>query len=121
MNSQILTDAKRAKESEYFNPAPIVIINTSDFMTDDSRFDDIYDRLNDLTMDVANLKIKASTIPTLQQGVSTLLTLTTGLASEFREMNSRLRALEANSRNTDASINEILRLLRERNSDNPQA
>lgn len=84
-------------------------------MTDDPRFDDIYDRLNDLTMDIANLKIKASIIPTVQQGISTLLTLTTGLAENMREVKADIRELKANASNTDASINETLRLLRERN------
>ncbi|MBW4505639.1 MAG: hypothetical protein KME64_03900 [Scytonematopsis contorta HA4267-MV1] len=90
-------------------------------MTDDSRFDDLYERVNELTLEVTNLKVGVSVIPTTQVAISQLLTLTTGLASDsrqikadIREINSRLRALEANARNTDASINEILRLLRER-------
>ena len=35
-------------------------------MTDSARFDDIYSRLNQLTVDVSNLKIQASTYGTTQ-------------------------------------------------------
>lgn len=35
-------------------------------MTDSARFDDIYSRLNQLTADVSNLKIQASTYGTTQ-------------------------------------------------------
>jgi hypothetical protein len=35
-------------------------------MTDSARFDDIYSRLNQLTADVSNLKIQASTYGTIQ-------------------------------------------------------
>ncbi len=90
-------------------------------MTDDSRFDDLYERVNELTLEVANLKVGVSTIGTTQLAISQLLTLTTGLASDarqikadIRELKSDIRELKSNARNTDASIDEILRLVRER-------
>ncbi|MDJ0798642.1 MAG: hypothetical protein QNJ51_17785 [Calothrix sp. MO_167.B12] len=86
-------------------------------MADDTRFDDIYDRLNELTLDVTNLKIQAGTIGTSQMAISQLLTLTTGLASDMRQVKADIRELKASSRNTEASVNEILRLLREKNQD----
>lgn len=86
-------------------------------MTDDTRFDDIYDRLNELTLDVTNLKIQAGTIGTSQMAISQLLTLTTGLASDMRQVKADIRELKTSSRNTEANINEILRLLRENNQD----
>ncbi|MDJ0799717.1 MAG: hypothetical protein QNJ51_23380 [Calothrix sp. MO_167.B12] len=85
-------------------------------MTDDTRIDDIYERLNDLTRDVANLKIQAGTIGTSQVAISQIFTLTTGLASDMKQVKADIRELKASVRNTEASINEILRLLREKNS-----
>ena len=84
-------------------------------MTNDTRFDDIYTRLNDLTHDVSNLKIQAGTIGTSQVAIATTLTLTTGLASNMGEVKSDIRQIKADIRNLDASINEILRLLRTKN------
>jgi hypothetical protein len=85
-------------------------------MADDSRFDDIFERLNELTLDVTNLKIQTSTIGTIQLAISQLLILTTGLASDIRQVKADIRKLKGNGRNQDASIEEILRLLRLRNS-----
>lgn len=104
-------------------------------MTDDARFDDLYDRINEMTLDIANLKIRADTAGNTQLAVVEVLNMTSTLTRhirevktdvrelkvDIREINSRLQNLEASARNTDASINEILRLLRERNTDNPQA
>jgi hypothetical protein len=87
-------------------------------MTDDSRFDDIYLRLNELTQDVATLKIQAGNIGTLQVAMARTMTLATGLASDMREVKTDIRTIKADIRNIDASIDEILRLLRERNSGN---
>ncbi len=42
-------------------------------MTYDTRFDDIYERLNELTLDVTNLKIQAGTIGTSQVAISQIL------------------------------------------------
>ncbi|MBW4510346.1 MAG: hypothetical protein KME64_28085 [Scytonematopsis contorta HA4267-MV1] len=85
-------------------------------MTDDYKFDDIFERLNELTLDVTNLKIQTSTIGTTQLTISQLLTLTTGLTSDMRQVKADIRELKGNARNQDASIEEILRLLRLRNS-----
>lgn len=83
-------------------------------MTDDTRFDDVYTRLNDLTHDVANLKIQAGTIGTSQVAIATTMTLATGLASDMREVKADIRTIKADIRNLNASVDEILRLLRER-------
>jgi cell division protein ZapA (FtsZ GTPase activity inhibitor) len=81
-------------------------------MTNDTRFDDIYTRLNDLTHDVTNLKIQAGTIGTSQVAIATTLTLATGLASDMREVKSDIRQIKSDIKNLEASIDEILRLLR---------
>ncbi|WP_313934903.1 MULTISPECIES: hypothetical protein [unclassified Nostoc] len=81
-------------------------------MTDDSRFDDIYLRLNELTEDVANLKIQAGTIGTSQVAVARTLSLATGLASDMREVKADIREMKAEIRNLNAGVEEILRLLR---------
>jgi hypothetical protein len=81
---------------------------------DNSRFDDIYDRINDLTVEVNSIKVQTSTYGTQQVAIAQLLTLATGLAGDMRQVKSDIRELKANARNTDASINEILRLLRSR-------
>ncbi|MBD2775990.1 hypothetical protein [Iningainema tapete] len=83
-------------------------------MTDEARFDDIYTRLNDLTEDVANLKIQAGTIGTSQVAIARTLTLATGLASDMREVKADIRTMKADIRNLNASVEEILRLLRDR-------
>ena len=83
-------------------------------MSDDSRFDDIYDRLNDLTLDVSNLKIQTNTFGTSQALLSTTTTLATGLASDMREVKAKVRNIEADIRNLSAGMEEILRLLRHR-------
>lgn len=85
-------------------------------MTDDSRIDDIYERLNELTLEVTSLKLQSSTFGTNQVAINQLLTLTTGLAGDMRQVKTDIRELKANARNTDTSIDEVLRLLRERNS-----
>jgi hypothetical protein len=85
-------------------------------MTDDSRIDDIYERLNELTLEVTSLKLQSNTFGTNQVAINQLLTLTTGLAGDMRQVKTDIRELKANARNTDASIDDILRLLRERNS-----
>ncbi|MCP6758366.1 hypothetical protein BLD44_019925 [Mastigocladus laminosus UU774] len=82
-------------------------------MTDDTRFDDIYTRLNDLTEDVTNLKIQAGTVGTTQVATARTLTLATGLASDMREVKADIRQIKADIRNLNASVEEILRLLRE--------
>lgn len=84
-------------------------------MTDDARFDDIYTRLNDLTEDVTNLKIQAGTIGTSQVAIARSLTLATGLASDMREVKADIREIKSDIRNLSASVDEILRLLRNRN------
>ncbi|MEA5551955.1 hypothetical protein VB713_13470 [Anabaena cylindrica UHCC 0172] len=84
-------------------------------MTNDTRFDDIYTRLNDLTHDVSNLKIQAGTIGTSQVAIATTLTLATGLGSDMREVKGDIRQIKGDIRNLEASINEILRLLRSKN------
>lgn len=81
-------------------------------MTEDTRFDDIYTRLNDLTQDVTNLKIQAGTIGTSQVAIASTLTLTTGLASDMREVKADIRQIKLDINNLEASVNEILRLLR---------
>jgi cell division protein ZapA (FtsZ GTPase activity inhibitor) len=81
-------------------------------MTNDTRFDDIYTRLNDLTQDVTNLKIQSGTIGTSQTAIATTLTLATGLASDMREVKADVRQIKSDIRNLEASISEILRLLR---------
>lgn len=81
-------------------------------MTNDTRFDDIYTRLNDLTQDVTNLKIQAGTIGTSQIAIATTLTLATGLASDMKEVKSDIRQIKSDIRNLESSIDEILRLLR---------
>ncbi|MEA5578430.1 hypothetical protein [Anabaena sp. UHCC 0451] len=81
-------------------------------MTNDTRFDDIYTRLNDLTQDVTNLKIQAGTIGTSQVAIVTTLTLATGLASDMKEVKSDIRQIKSDIMNLEASIDEILRLLR---------
>ena len=84
-------------------------------MTDDTRFDDIYTKLNDLTQDVTNLKIQAGTIGTSQAAIATTLTLSTGLASDMREVKGDIRQIKSDIRNLEASLDEILRLLRSQN------
>jgi hypothetical protein len=80
-------------------------------MTDDSRFDDVYRRLNELTVEVNSLRVIISTFFNTQtDAISTLLTLSLGLAENMREVKQDIRDLKANARNTDASIDEILRL-----------
>ncbi|MBD2607464.1 hypothetical protein H6G81_23780 [Scytonema hofmannii FACHB-248] len=77
-------------------------------MTDSARFDDIYSRLNQLTADVSNLKIQASTYGTTQnatvQAVDMIITLT-----------SEVRGIKAEMREMRSDIAEILRILRDRN------
>jgi hypothetical protein len=85
-------------------------------MTDDARIDDIYLRLNELTEDVATLKIQAGTIGTSQMAIARTITLATGLASDMREVKADIRQVKSDIRNIDASIEEILRLLRDRNN-----
>lgn len=82
--------------------------------TDDSRFEDVYRRLNELTVEVNSLKVIISTFTTQTDAISTLLTLSLGLAGDMREVKQDIRDLKDNARNTDASIDEILRLLRAR-------
>ncbi len=86
-------------------------------MTDDTRFDDIYSRLNELTHDVANLKIQAGAFGTTNVAVSQNLTLSIGLASDMREVKADIREIKADIRNINASIDEILRLVRRRNDE----
>ncbi|MBD2471422.1 hypothetical protein H6G90_27865 [Nostoc sp. FACHB-145] len=77
-------------------------------MTDESRFDDIYLRLNELTQDV----IQAGTIGTSQVAIARTLSLATGLASDMREVKADIREMKADIRNLNAGVEEILRLLR---------
>lgn len=84
-------------------------------MSDDSTFDDIYLRLNELTEDVANLKIQAGTIGTSQVAVARTLSLATGLASDMREVKADIREMKADIRNLSAGLDEVLRLLRNLN------
>ncbi|QLE45566.1 hypothetical protein FD723_35415 (plasmid) [Nostoc sp. C052] len=85
-------------------------------MTDDVRFDDIYLRLNELTQDVTNLKIQAGTIGTSQTAIAKTLTLATGLASDMRQVKADIREMKSDLRNLNAGLEEVLRLLRQRNS-----
>lgn len=85
-------------------------------MTDDSRFDDIYLRLNELTEDVANLKIQAGTIGTSQVAIARTLSLASGLASDMREVKPEIRDMKADIRNLNAGMEEVLRLLRRGNN-----
>lgn len=85
-------------------------------MTDDSRFDDVYLRLNELTQDVATLKIQAGTIGTSQTAIARTMTLATGLASDMREVKADIREMKADIRNLNAGLEEVLRLLRGGNS-----
>ncbi len=85
-------------------------------MTDDVRFDDIYLRLNELTQDVTNLKIQAGTIGTSQTAIAKTLTLATGLASDMRQVKADIREMKSDLRNLNAGLEEVLRLLRSRNS-----
>lgn len=50
-----------------------------------------------------------------QLTITQLLTLATGLAGDMSQVKSDIREMKANTRNTNASIDEILRLLRCRN------
>lgn len=84
-------------------------------IANDSRFDDIYQRLNELTVELNSLKVIVSTYSTLPNAISRALTLTLGLAGDMRQIKSDIRELKANARNTDASIDEILRLIRAQN------
>lgn len=77
-------------------------------MTNDARFDEIYTRLDNITQDVTNLKIQTGTYGTSQLAISTTLTLATGLAAD-------IRGIKADIRNLNAGVEEILRLLRDRN------
>ncbi|RCJ37042.1 hypothetical protein A6770_40430 [Nostoc minutum NIES-26] len=81
-------------------------------MTEDSRFDDIYLRLNELTQDVATLKIQAGTIGTSQVAIARTLSLATGLASDMREVKTDIREMKADIQNLNAGLEEVLRLLR---------
>jgi hypothetical protein len=81
-------------------------------MTDDSRFDDIYLRLNELTQDVATLKIQAGAIGTSQVAIARTLSLATGLASDMREVKADIREMKADIQNLNAGLEEVLRLLR---------
>ncbi|WP_414756691.1 hypothetical protein [Anabaena sp. CCY 9910] len=85
-------------------------------MTEDSRIDDIYLRLNELTEDVTNLKIQAGTIGTSQVAIARTLSLASGLASDMREVKAEIREMKADIRNLNAGMEEVLRLLRNRNS-----
>ncbi|BAB78121.1 hypothetical protein ACN23B_27115 (plasmid) [Anabaena sp. FACHB-709] len=85
-------------------------------MTEDSRFDDIYLRLNELTEDVTNLKIQAGTIGTSQVAIARTLSLATGLASDMREVKAEIRDMKADIRNLNAGMEEVLRLLRRGNN-----
>jgi hypothetical protein len=85
-------------------------------MTDDVRFDDIYLRLNELTQDVTNLKIQAGTIGTSQTAIAQTMTLATGLASDMRQVKTDIREMKSDLRNLNAGLEEVLRLLRQRNS-----
>ncbi|BAT56587.1 unknown protein (plasmid) [Nostoc sp. NIES-3756] len=85
-------------------------------MSDESRFDDIYLRLNELTEDVANLKIQAGTIGTSQVAIARTLSLATGLASDMREVKAEIRDMKADIRNLNAGMEEVLRLLRRGNN-----
>ena len=85
-------------------------------MTDDVRFDDIYLRLNELTQDVTNLKIQAGTIGTSQIAIAQTMTLATGLASDMRQVKADIREMKSDLRNLNAGLEEVLRLLRQRNS-----
>ena len=85
-------------------------------MADDVRFDDIYLRLNELTEDVTNLKIQSGTIGTSQTAIARTMTLATGLASDMREVKVDIREMKADLRNLNAGLEEVLRLLRNRNS-----
>lgn len=87
-------------------------------MTDDSRFDDIYLRLNELTHDVATLKIQAGTIGTSQAAIARTMTLAIGLASDMREVKADIREMKDNIRNLNAGVEELLRLFR--NQNNPE-
>ncbi|MDZ8086392.1 MAG: hypothetical protein RMY16_12640 [Nostoc sp. DedQUE12b] len=85
-------------------------------MTDDVRFDNIYLRLNELTQDVTNLKIQAGTIGTSQTAIAKTLTLATGLASDMQQVKADIREMKSDLRNLNAGLEEVLRLLRQRNS-----
>lgn len=91
-------------------------------MTDDTRFDDVYRRLNTLTEDVTDLKISAGSIGTLQVAVSRTLSIVTALTSEvaeqkadIRQVKSDIREVKADLRQVSNDVAEILRILRDRN------
>ncbi|MBD2496764.1 hypothetical protein H6G75_20835 [Nostoc sp. FACHB-280] len=80
-------------------------------MADDSRFDNIYLRLNELTEGVANLKIQAGTIGTSQVAIARTLSLAMGLASDMREVKADICDIKANIHNLNTGVKEVLRLL----------
>lgn len=84
-------------------------------MTDSARFDEIYTRLDNITLDITNLKIQAGTYGTSQLAISTTLTLVTGLAGDMREVKADIREIKSDLRNLNANVDEILRIIRDRN------
>jgi hypothetical protein len=81
-------------------------------MTDDTRFKDTYLRLNELTQDVATLKIQAGTVGTFQLAIARTMTLATSLISDMREAKFDIRQIKAYPKNLNVSVEKILRLLR---------
>jgi hypothetical protein len=85
----------------------------------DTAIEDIYRRLNALTEDVTSLKIQAGTIGTTQVAVAQNLNLLIALTGEVREFkattNADLSLLKADVSELKTNVNEILRILRDRN------
>lgn len=85
----------------------------------DTAIEDIYRRLNSLTEDVTSLKIQAGTIGTTQVAVAQNLNLLIALTGELREFkattNADLSLLKADVSELKTNVNEILRILRDRN------
>jgi hypothetical protein len=80
-------------------------------MAGDSRFDDIYLRLNELTQDVANLKIQGGTIGTSQVAIAQSLSLAAGIVLNMRDVKVDIYESKAEIRNLNARVKEVLRLL----------
>ncbi|MBA3920163.1 MAG: hypothetical protein H0X31_00070 [Nostocaceae cyanobacterium] len=83
-------------------------------MTDSARITAIETRMDELVEEVANLKIQTSVIGTMQVAISANLTLSTGLATDIKEVKADIREMKADLRNLNAGVDELLRLFRSR-------
>ncbi|MEH2279528.1 MAG: hypothetical protein V7K40_33320 [Nostoc sp.] len=65
---------------------------------------------------LSELKIQVGTIGTSQTAIARTITLATGLASDMREVKADIRQIKTDIPSIDASIEEMLRLLPDRNN-----